>query len=110
MREMLRTTVFTLATLSAWTVWSSSSAQSPAAAPGRSATAGTIEACSLLTNAEVAKITGRRLSDAPGATALVGGGSACTYGLGAAQIILFSGEKSEERFNTFLEGFGHEKE
>jgi hypothetical protein len=67
------------------------------------------QACSLLTNVEVAKIIGRRLFDDPDETALAGG-SACTYGGGEAQIILFSGGNSEERFNSLLKGFGNENE
>jgi hypothetical protein len=74
-----------------------------------SSTQAAAQACSLLTNAEVAKIIGRRLYDAPDTTALAED-SACTYGGGEAQIILFSGGNSEERFNSLLKGFGNENE
>jgi hypothetical protein len=70
-----------------------------------------IQACSLMTNAEIERIIGHRLYDAPEPMALVGGtGSACTYGTGTAQIVLFQGEGSEERWNAFLKAFRHESE
>ena len=67
---------------------------------------GTADTCSLLTNADVERITGSRLYGDPEPTAL-GGGSACTYGGGAAQVILFSGEDSGQRFDAFVRAFGH---
>src|SRR5690349_12218578 len=93
---LLRAMLLTSA-VAAWIISVPSSAQAAA------------QACSLLTNAEVTKITGRRLYDDPDETTLAGG-SACTYGGGEAQIILFSGGNSEERFNSFLKGFGKENE
>ena len=108
MRAMLRTTFVTLVALATCAESSSPEAQSSAV---RRTKGGMIEACSLMTNAEIEKITGRRLYDAPEATTLVGGtGSACTYGTGAAQIILFQGENSDERWNAFLKAFHRENE
>ncbi|MFL5336789.1 MAG: hypothetical protein ACJ8H8_27340 [Geminicoccaceae bacterium] len=66
---------------------------------------GSADACSLLANADVARITGRCLDGDPEPTAL-GGSSACTYGGGAAQVMLFSGEG----FDAFVRGFGHNDE
>src|SRR4051794_39961348 len=60
---------------------------------------GSADACSLLANADVARITGRCLDGDPEPTAL-GGSSACTYGGGTAQGMLFSGE----RFDAFVRG------
>jgi hypothetical protein len=66
---------------------------------------GTGDAGSLLTNADVERITGSRLYGDPEPTALAGD-SACTYGGAAAQVILFSGEGSGERIDAFVRGFG----
>jgi hypothetical protein len=68
-----------------------------------------VEACSLVTNAEVGKVIGRELQDVPGPMSL-GNGSACTYGYGAAQIIIFSGPNSQTSWEDFAKNFGHETE
>jgi hypothetical protein len=62
-------------------------------------------ACSLLSNAELLELTGRRVREPPDDTPL-GGGSACTFGGGEAQIVLFSGEGSAARLDGLLRGFG----
>jgi hypothetical protein len=75
----------------------------PAAAQGSS---GIADACSLLTNADVERITGAHLYGDPDPTALAGG-TACTHGGGAAQVILFSGGDSGQWFDAFVQAFGH---
>jgi len=105
MCRVIRSTLVIVAAIGGSAAGSSLGAQSPAATPGQGANAGTIQTCSLLTNAEIENVTGRRLYDAPESTALAGG-AACTYGTGVAQIILFSGDKSDERFNAFRKAFG----
>jgi hypothetical protein len=98
MRATFRPMFLTLTGLLASAAWSTSGAQAP-------------PACSLMTNAEIEKITGRRLYSDSEPTSLAGGaGSACTYGAGGAQIVLFSGPKSQELWNNFLKNFGKEKE
>lgn len=94
----------TLVLLSAFATWSALSAQAPAES-GTAVKPGAIQACSLLSNSDVESVTGRRMVDAPHPTSLAGGaGSACTFH--AAQLILFSGEKSEEHWEAFLRNFG----
>jgi hypothetical protein len=83
-------------------LWSTAGAPLPSAAAQDDAVAGAVDACSLLANADVERITGSRLYGDPEPTTL-GGGSACTYDGGSAQVILFSGE----RFDAFVAGFGH---
>src|SRR3954447_24880364 len=89
--------------LAALVVGSSFGVPLPAPAQDSSATA---DVCSLLTNADVERVTGTRLYGDPEPTAL-GGGLACPYGGGAAQVILFSGEDSGQRFDAFVQAFGH---
>jgi hypothetical protein len=67
------------------------------------------DACSLVTNADIGKVTGRELHEDPGSTPL-GNGSACTYEYGLAQIVIFSGPDSQSGWEGFLKSFGHEKE
>ena len=108
MRAMLRTAFVTVVALSTCAAWSLSSAQTAAS---KSTQVGMIQACSLMTNAEVEKIIGRRLFNQPEPKAVVGGtGSACTYGEGSARIVLFQGDGSEERWNAFLKSLGGESE
>jgi hypothetical protein len=64
-------------------------------------------ACALLSNAEVAKITGRPSYDEPQGTQLTNGGSACDYD--AANLTLFSGPKSGEHYEALLKNFGKDK-
>jgi hypothetical protein len=104
MRKMLPAALLTLA---AAAVPSSAGAQPRAAAPGGDAGAGAVEACSLLTKAEVERAAGRRFYDDPEPMRLAGG-SVCAYGTGKAQIILFSGERSGERLDALIKNYGHE--
>ncbi len=97
MRATVRPLFLTLAGLLASAAWSTSGAQSPSA-------------CSLMPNAEIEKLTDRRFYSDPEPTSLAGGGSACTYGTGKAQIVLFSGPKSQELWNNYLKNFGKDKE
>ena len=98
MRATIRPMLLTLATLLASAAWSASGAQAPAA-------------CSLMTNTEIEQLTGRHFYSDPEPTSLAGGaGSACTYGTGKAQIVLFSGPKSRELWNAHLKNYGKDKE
>jgi hypothetical protein len=98
MRATFRPMFLTLAAWLTSAVWSTSGAQAPSA-------------CSLATNAEIEKLTGRRLYSDPEPTSLAGGaGSACAYGTGKAQIVLFSGPRSQELWNGYLKTFGKDKE
>ena len=98
MRATFRPMFLTLAGLLASAAWSTSGAQAPSA-------------CSLMTNAEIEKLTGRRFYSDPEPTSLASGaGSACTYGTGKAQIVLFSGPKPQELWNNYLKNFGKDKE
>jgi hypothetical protein len=98
MRATIRPLSFTLAGLLAFGAWTTLGAQSRAA-------------CSLLTNAEIERLTGRRLYSEPEPTSLAdGAGSACTYGTGKAQLVLFSGPKSQELWNDYLKNFGRDKD
>jgi hypothetical protein len=83
---------------------------SPLPAQGQSGkTAKAIAACSLLSNAEVAKVTSRQLFTAPEATSLAGGaGSGCTFDV--AQLVLFSGDNAEENWEAFLKNYRHDKD
>jgi len=67
-------------------------------------------ACSLLSNADIEKLTGRHFFAAPEPTSLGGGGSACAYGTGKAQVVLFSGSKSEQQYNALLKNYKRENE
>jgi hypothetical protein len=64
-------------------------------------------ACALLSNAEIAKITGRPAYDEPHGTQLTNGGSACDYD--EANLTLFSGPKSGEHYEALLKNFGKDK-
>jgi hypothetical protein len=105
MKATLRAAVLTLMTASACTAWSSLKAQ---ASPRRVGNGPTVDACSLLTKAEVEALTGRHFYTEPDLTQLRGGGTACTYD--DAQIMVFSGPNSEESFNSLLAAFGHGNE
>jgi hypothetical protein len=99
MRATFRLMVLPVAALLAFAAWSTSSGAQSASA------------CSLATNAEIETVTGRRFYSDPEPTSLAGGaGSACTYGTGKAQIVLFSGPKSQELWNDFLKSYGRDKE
>jgi hypothetical protein len=87
----------TLAALLTSAAWSTSGAQAP-------------PACSLMTKAEIEQFTGSLYGD-PEPTSLAGGaGSACTYGGGEAQIVVFSGPKSQDLWNNYLKNFKKDKE
>lgn len=91
-----------------WFLWTPLSAQPIATTPPSVAQA-TLDACSLMSSDEVAKLTGRRLFGDPDMTKLRGG-SACTYGGGDAQIIVFSGERAGENFQALLRSFNIDQE
>jgi hypothetical protein len=67
------------------------------------------EACSLVTNADVGTVIGRQFYDDPESTPLAEG-SACTYGYGKAQVIIFFGSNAQSNWEEFVKNFGHEKE
>ena len=64
-------------------------------------------ACSLLTRADVHKATGKDPYDNPTETPLAGG-TACM--IGDAQLMLFSGPDSWQRYENFLKGFKADKD
>jgi hypothetical protein len=98
MRATIRPMFLTLAGLLVSGVWSTSGAQAPAA-------------CALLTKPEIAEIVGRPVYSDPDQTSLAGGaGSSCTYDGGEAQIIVFSGPKSQELWNDLAKRYGRDKE
>jgi hypothetical protein len=62
-------------------------------------------------SAEVATLIGRRFHDDPDPTTLAGGaGSACTYGSGNAQVVVFSGPRSRQLWDNYLRNFKKDKE
>ena len=60
-------------------------------------------ACTLLSNDEVVKITGRPSYSQPEGTQLIDGGSACDYS--GANITLFSGPKSNDSYDKLVKNF-----
>lgn len=106
MRTMLWAALITLA---ASNVPSPAGSQPRAAAPGGHAATGAVEACSLLTKAEVEKATGRRFRGGPESLEFAGA-SVCAYGDGEAQIILYSGAGSGERLDALIRNFGNGNE
>lgn len=88
---------FLTAMTAASVVWSSASAQGQTPA-----------ACSLLSNADVERVTGRHLYTDPDQASLADAGSACTFNI--AQVILFSGDRSEERWTAYVKRWGHGEE
>ena len=98
MRATIRPMCLTLAAMLASAAWSASAAQAP-------------PACSLATKAEVEQITGGRLFGDADLTPLAGGaGSACTYGGGAAQIVVYSGPDAQALWDRHVKSFGKENE
>ena len=73
--------------------------------PFASTLAAATDPCSLLGQAEVRAIPGRRLYDATEPMAL-DGGAACTYGSGIAQLLLFIGDGSAARLDALIGRFG----
>jgi hypothetical protein len=71
----------------------------------RKVPAGTVQACTLLTRAEVEKATGRDPYADPEPAGQ--GGWICNVGI--AELKVYSGPKSEEAWESTLKGFGHEK-
>jgi hypothetical protein len=69
---------------------------------------GTVMACALLSNDEVAKMTGRKSYSPPEGVQLKGGGSSCTWDSGV-NINLFSGPKSAEQHEALLKAFKQDK-
>src|SRR5689334_11445254 len=98
MRAVVRVTALVTAAVAAW--WTAGACSSAVAA-------GTTDVCSLLTRAEVERITGRRQYRDPDAAELAGG-SVCGYS--EAEVMLFSGEGSGERLEAMLRSFGHDKD
>lgn len=79
-----------------------------AGAQGSAPAAPTVEyMCALLTKAQVEREIGRKLfGDAEGM--LLGGGAVCDFDGGEAQVMLFTGPKSEANWEGFIKRFGHE--
>ena len=71
----------------------------PAAAPAA-------PLCALLSNADVARLTGRTPFGDPEPWG-AGGGMGCTWGGGEAQVIVFDGARPQGRWEDLLKGFGH---
>ena len=67
-----------------------------------------IQACSLLSKADVESVTRRTEFTEPDLTPLAGGGSACTFN--NAQLVLFSGANSTDLWNAYLKNFGHQND
>lgn len=64
-----------------------------------------ISACTLLTNADIEKVTGRKMFTE---ATLMLGGALC--GFDVAQLIVFLGEDAEQRWENMLKSFGHQNE
>ena len=72
-----------------------------------------INACTWFTQADIERITGQKslVTGTGDFTSLAGGaGSACTWGELGAQIVIFSGAKSDELFENYLKNFKKDKE
>ena len=72
-----------------------------------------INTCSWFTLADIERMTGQKslVTEAGDLTSLAGGaGSACTWVDLGAQIVLFTGAKSDELFENFLKNFKKDKE
>lgn len=105
MSKLFPITFLTLAALAVCTT-PTSNAQAPARS-GTTTTAPPLQACSLLTPADVEQVTGQCEYGAPESMSLAGGaGSACTFTM--AQVVLFAGAKAEEHWNALVKHYGHE--
>jgi hypothetical protein len=71
-----------------------------------STNAGQLQACNLLSNADVEKVTGQKMYSEPTPMALKGGAGALC-GFDNAQVIVFSGSDSEVLWEEFLKAFGY---
>jgi hypothetical protein len=67
-----------------------------------------VAACSLLSNDEVVKLTGRKSYTPPEGVQLRDGGSSCTWDSGV-NINLFSGPRSAEQHEALLKAFKQDK-
>jgi hypothetical protein len=87
------------------------SATWPALAQSAGAVKGTARACTLLTDAEVQKLINRgqqAYGEPTGLTLGADTDTACEYPIGA-QIVLFSGPGSADRFDVFLKRFSKDQ-
>jgi hypothetical protein len=76
----------------------------------QSGPANTMHACDLVSNADVEKVTGRRLQDPPGRLSTVQKTqSACDFWEAAVQIALFSSRLSQEYVNRAVDGNGFDR-
>jgi hypothetical protein len=105
MQEILRRSFRGLAMMMVCAAWAVSH-QVSAAAGERAANMAPPEACALLTNTDVQKVTGRKMFTEPTPMSLKGGAGALC-GFDNAQVILFSGDNSETLWDGFLKGFGY---
>lgn len=108
MGAMTRSARLALAAVAAW--WTPVVAQATRAPGAPAGNGGMPHACSLLTSVEVEKLInrGRPAYGEPEALSL-GGGSGCEYPVGA-QVLIFSGPKSQSDFESFLRTFKKDKE
>ena len=98
MQEMLRKAFLSLATVAAWAVWTGESE-----AVSQSVT----EGCSFLTNAEIERITERKLLFKLTSMPLPNGiATVCDSDI--VRVVVFSGENSEKHWEDMLKGFGRE--
>lgn len=67
-----------------------------------------VPACALLSDTEVARMTGRRSYTKPDGVQLKDGGSSCTWDTGV-NINLFSGPKSADQHEAMLKAFKQDK-
>ena len=65
--------------------------------------------CGLVTKAQIEKLIGQKLYDEGEGMDLGGGGALCNWGGGDAQIMLFTGPKSETNWEGMLKSFKQEK-
>jgi hypothetical protein len=61
--------------------------------------------CSLLTQAQVEKVLGRKIYETGGT--LIAGGAVCDFDGDEAQVMLFNGAKGEANWDALLKRFGH---
>lgn len=59
-------------------------------------------ACSLISNAELEKITGSKLTEQPYLYNFPSGGSSCTYQRGQVQLVVFSGAGHEKKYDDYV--------
>lgn len=108
--ETTRTLPIILAAAAMMALWSPLSAQT--AGPASAAKQTTRDACSFLTEGEVDRLInrGQRAYGTAESVPLRGGaGSVCEYPIGA-QVVLFSGPRSQEEFEAFLKTYNRDRE